>query len=100
MKRKFDEYELQAIRSNIKTIEEYAILKTTQGVPNVSKLIKVGKREKLSICYTRCDDSYFLELSNAECKAIMIEYEYDNIDETLDKFNKNQADLIRRLNGK
>jgi len=36
MKRKFDEYELQAIRSNIKTIEEYAILKTTQGVPNVS----------------------------------------------------------------
>jgi len=72
MKRKFDEYELQAIRSNIKTIQTYAICKTVTPVPNQFKLIKVGKREKLSICYTRCDDSYFLELSNAECKAIMI----------------------------
>jgi len=83
--RTYDKYEEKCINDNILTIQTYAICKTVTPVPNQFKLIKVGKREKLSIRYQRCSDDYFLEISLADCKAIMIAYEYDNLDETLDK---------------
>lgn len=69
--RTFDKYELEAIQSALPTIQEYAILKTCQPVPNVCKLIKKGKREFLSIAYLRCGDFYFLELSLRDCTELM-----------------------------
>ena len=71
--RQYDQYEMDAIRSAQATINEYAIMKTTQGVKGLARLITKGKRQYLSIAYKRCDDYYFLELSLNECLALVRE---------------------------
>lgn len=67
----YDKYELQAIVDNQATINEFGLLKTTQGSKGKSKLIYKGKRTFLALCYYRADDPYFLELSLSDCKKLM-----------------------------